>query len=66
VREALRSLRTLVFGETWIIPAGVACTLALALIARAALPHQVWTGAGGFIVTCLVVATLAQSLRSRA
>jgi hypothetical protein len=63
VRAALNSLRALVFGETWLIPAGVGGTLVAALLARAALPDDVWEDAGGFIIATFVVGVLALSLR---
>jgi hypothetical protein len=59
----LRSLRKLVLGETWTIPAGVAAAIAVALGAREALPAGAWTSAGGFVLAALVIATLLVSLR---
>jgi hypothetical protein len=59
----LRSLRKLVLGETWTIPAGVAGALAAAVLARAALGTEAWASAGGFILAALVIATLLLSLR---
>ena len=53
----MRTLRKLVFGETWTVPIGVALTLAAGLILR---------GAGwwvGFVLLFGVVATLLASLR---
>jgi hypothetical protein len=60
----LRSLRKLVLGETWTIPAGVAGAIAAAVAARDALPADVWASAGGFVLAALVIATLLVSLRS--
>jgi len=62
--ELLRSLRALLFGETWTIPAGVAVALAVALGLRAELPHDGWQRGGGFALAALVAATLAVSLWS--
>jgi hypothetical protein len=59
----LRSLRSLIFGETWTVPIGVGTALVTALLARSALPDRAWTQAGGFVIAALVVATLALSLR---
>jgi hypothetical protein len=59
----LRSLRSLVFGETWTVPIGVGTALVTALLVRSALPDRSWTQAGGFVIAALVVATLALSLR---
>ena len=58
----LRSLRALVFGETWTIPVGVGAALALAVGLRAALSSGFWRHAGGFILAGVVVATLAVSV----
>jgi hypothetical protein len=58
----LRSLRALVFGETWTIPLGVGATLAIAAVARSVLSARVWHQGGGFMLAGLVVATLAVSL----
>jgi hypothetical protein len=59
----LRSLRSLVFGETWTVPIGVATALVTALLVRSALPDSAWTQGGGFLIAALAVATLAVSLR---
>jgi hypothetical protein len=63
VTGLLASLRKLLLGETWTIPAGVAGALGAALLARTALPERVWSSAGGFILAALVTATLLLSLR---
>jgi hypothetical protein len=57
----LRSLRSLIFGETWTVPLGVAAALGIALLLRAELPGHVWHAAGGFMVAALVAATLLGS-----
>ena len=62
MRPILASLRRLIFGETWTIPAGVAAALALAGILRAALPEHAWRNIGGFCLAALVIAALAWSL----
>jgi hypothetical protein len=61
--DLLRSLRALVFGETWSVPAGVAAALITAILVRAAVPHSVWSHLGGFLLAALVATTLAHSLR---
>ena len=48
MRALFGSLRHLILGETWTIPAGVGLTLALALGLRAVLPDEAWQHAGGF------------------
>jgi hypothetical protein len=63
VKALLGSLRSLVLGETWTIPIGVAFTLVAALVLRAALPAHVWTNEGGFMLAVMVAATLAVSWR---
>jgi hypothetical protein len=63
VSGLLRSLRRLIFGETWTIPLGVATALAVAELMRAALPDSVWTSGGGFGLAALVIAALLYSLR---
>jgi hypothetical protein len=63
VIDLVKSLRKLVLGETWTIPAGVAGALGVAVLARAVLTDGVWTSAGGFVLAALVIATLLLSLR---
>lgn len=58
----LRSLRSLVFGETWTIPLGVGTTLLIAAGLHSALADSFWHRAGGFLLAGLVVATLALAL----
>ena len=59
----LRSLRSLVFGETWTVPLGVGAALVVAFLVRGAVPDHLWTDAGGFVIAAAAVATLAVSLR---
>lgn len=66
MRALLRSLRSLVLGETWTIPLGIGATLAAALAVRALVPVALWEGAGGFLVAGLVALTLALSWRGSA
>jgi len=61
----LKSLRKLVLGETWAVPAGVAASLGAVIAVRAVLPPDLWSRAGGFVLVGCVVATLALSLRLR-
>jgi hypothetical protein len=62
VSGLLRSLRSLIFGETWTIPLGVGTTLLIAAALRAALAAPFWHAAGGFVLAGLVTATLALAL----
>jgi CBS-domain-containing membrane protein len=66
VKAALGSLRSLLFGETWTIPLGVAVMLATALLLRASVPAHTWSHAGGFVIAALLTATLAISWRGSA
>jgi len=63
VRALLGSLRSLLFGETWSLPLGVAGALCAALLLRSALPQGLWGHAGGFLIAALVAAALTLSLR---
>jgi hypothetical protein len=58
----LRSLRSLILGETWTIPLGVAATLAIAALLRATVSDQAWDELGGFALAGLVATTLVVSL----
>jgi hypothetical protein len=58
----LRSLRSLIFGETWTIPLGVGATLLAGAGLRSALADSLWHSAGGFLLAGLVTATLAVAL----
>jgi hypothetical protein len=58
----LRSLRSLIFGETWTIPLGVGAALGISAALRAELSAPVWHEGGGFMVAALVAATLAVSV----
>jgi hypothetical protein len=60
----LRSLRSLLLGETWTIPVGVLVALLGAAALRSELPARVWHQCGGFALAALVAATLAVSLRT--
>ena len=58
----LRILKKLLFGETWLLPAGIAIVLAgVALFVRPALPGS-WPHLGGFLVLAGVVAVLLTSV----
>jgi hypothetical protein len=58
----LRSLRSLIFGETWTIPLGVGATLLIGAGLRSALADSFWHRAGGFFLAGLVTATLGLAL----
>jgi hypothetical protein len=63
VTALLRGLRSLVLGETWTIPLGVAATLLIAAALRSELAAHVWQEDGGFVLAALVAFTLLASLR---
>jgi hypothetical protein len=58
----LRSLRSLILGETWTIPLGVLAAVGIAVLLRSSLPDQLWDEGGGFVLAALVATTLAVSL----
>jgi hypothetical protein len=57
----MRALRKLVFGETVVLPVGVALVLAIGLVLRE-VGGDVWEDDGGFILLALVVVVLAVAL----
>lgn len=62
--DLLRSLRSLILGETWTIPLGVAMTLLVAAVLRAVVSDHLWDGIGGFALAGMVGATLVLALAS--
>lgn len=63
MKALLGSLRSLILGETWTIPLGVAFTLVAGLVLRATLPAHVWAREGGFMLAGLLAVTLVASWR---
>lgn len=64
--SVLRSLRSLILGETWTIPLGVGASVVIAATLRSALEDHVWDEIGGFVLASTIAATLVVSLaRSR-
>ena len=60
----MRTLRKLVLGETWILPAGVACALLVAGAVRLlAGPEGWWRPAGGWLLFVLLAAVLGLAVR---
>jgi hypothetical protein len=60
----MRTLRKLILGETWTLPAGVAVALCAAGLLRAVSgAHGWWHEAGGFVLLALVLAAIALALR---
>lgn len=60
--KLLRPLRSLILGETWTIPLGVAAALVVAALCRSVLPEHVWNEIGGFVLAGMVAATLVTSI----
>jgi hypothetical protein len=61
----LRTIRKLVLGETWALPAGIALAVGAGAILREATGGaQWWHVAGGAVLVVLLLAALALSLRS--
>jgi hypothetical protein len=59
--KSVRRLRRKLLGETWTIPLGVSCAVAVGATARALLPHA-WLSVGGFALAAVLIATLIASL----
>jgi len=59
--SVLRALRTLVLGETWTLPLGVAIVLAAGALTRHYAPGA-WHDAGGFLLLAGVVVVLIAAL----
>ena len=57
----MRALRKLIFGETVVLPVGVALLLATALVLHRVAPSW-WPEGGGFVLLALAVAVLATAL----
>ena len=58
----LRSLRSLILGETWTIPLGVAAALVISALLRSAISEQLWDEIGGFALAAMVAITLVASI----
>jgi hypothetical protein len=60
--SVLRTLRSLVLGETWTLPLGVAAAVGLAVVIRAVAPAA-FEDIGGFVLLAGVVCALAIAVR---
>jgi CBS-domain-containing membrane protein len=58
----LRSLRSLILGETCTIPIGVAGAVLIAAVLRSAVSEQLWDELGGFALAAMVAVTLVASI----
>jgi hypothetical protein len=63
--STLRTLKKLLFGETWLLPIGIAIVIAAALLIRA-LDQHLWARAGGPILLAGVIAVLLTCVRRTA
>ena len=62
--SALRALKKLVLGDTWVLPIGVAVVLLVGgLVVRPLLAEDTWSAIGGFVLLGGVLAALAVSVR---
>jgi hypothetical protein len=58
----LRSLRSLILGETWTIPLGVTAAVVIAALLRSAVSERLWDELGGFALAAMVALTLVASI----
>jgi hypothetical protein len=67
--SVLQTLRKLVLGETWLLPVGVGCVVALSALVLEPLLDDAWTHAGGFLLLAgvlgVLVAAVGRSARGR-
>jgi hypothetical protein len=61
----LRAIKKLILGETWILPLGVALTVAAGGLLRAAVVTD-WSSLGGFLLLGAVLVTLVASVNRSA
>jgi hypothetical protein len=59
--STLRTLKKLLFGETWLLPAGIAAVTAISLLIRKLAPTA-WGHLGGFILLAGVLGLLLASV----
>jgi ABC-type phosphate/phosphonate transport system permease subunit len=58
----LRSLRSLILGETWTIPLGVAAAVGITALVRSAFADHAWDEIGGFLLAGMIAVTLVASI----
>ena len=58
----LRSLRSLILGETWTIPLGVAATVGIAALVKSSFGDHAWDELGGFLLAGMIAITLVASI----
>jgi hypothetical protein len=57
----MRAVAKLLFGETWLLPVGLAVAVAAALVLRDVLGDE-WGHAGGFVLLAGVIVVLVLSV----
>ena len=55
---AMRTLKKLLFGETWLLPIGIAIVMTVAALVIRPLDRHLWTDAGGLVLLLGVVGVL--------
>ena len=61
----IRTLKKLLFGETWLLPGSLAAAFALTLLLRHLLEGR-WDHAGGFVLLAAVIVSLMVSVQRSA
>lgn len=60
----MRTLRKLILGETWVLPLGIAATIAVGAVLHAAFGEDSWwRHGGGVVVFALAAGSLWAALR---
>lgn len=60
----MRTLRKLILGETWVLPLGIAATIAVGAVLHAAFGEESWwRHGGGVVVFALAAGSLWAALR---
>ena len=54
----LRTLKKLLFGETWLLPIGIAVVIAVAALLIRPLDRDLWQHVGGYVLMAGVIAVL--------
>lgn len=60
--STLRTLKKLLFGETWVLPVGIAVVVGCAALLVRPIAADVWNTLGGFILLAGVLAILVSSV----
>ena len=60
----VRRLRKLLFGETWVLPLGIALAVGLTALSRLLVARGWWHEAQGLVLVILVLAALWGALRA--